>query len=111
MAKATYYQPGNNIDYTNPGGTEIYAGEIVSLNGERIGVAVSDMAAGETGTIAVTGAFNLPKAAATAIKQGAAVKFDMTAGNVSTSASATVPAGWCVEDAEADDTTVLVKIG
>ena len=83
-------------------------GEVVSL-GTRIGVAGSDIKAGELGHLHVVGVFEMPKAASTAIAMGAAVYYDASAGNITTTSSSNVPAGYAAAAAGANDTTVLVK--
>lgn len=62
--KATYWQRGENLDYTPEKAVE--NGEVVSL-GTRIGVAGGDIKAGELGHLHVVGVFEMPKAASTAI--------------------------------------------
>lgn len=106
---ATYIQKGNSIDYTNSGSTKIAAGDVVSLT-TRVGIAAGDIAAGAVGSLAVGGVFEIAKATG-AITLGAAVYFDTTNKNITTTATSNIPAGWAVAAAASADTTVLVKIG
>ena len=105
--KATYWQRGETLDYTPKKAVE--NGEVVSL-GTRIGVAGSDIKAGELGHLHVVGVFEMPKAASTAIAMGAAVYYDASAGNITTTSSSNVPAGYAAAAAGANDATVLVKL-
>jgi len=72
-----YVQEGGVIQYTN-GGTAISSGDVVVM-GEIIGVAMVDIANGETGSVAIEGVFNLPKVDAAVIAQGESVIYDVGA--------------------------------
>jgi predicted RecA/RadA family phage recombinase len=54
--QATFYHDGDILDYENTGSTTISDGNIVPLT-TRCGVAVADIAAGDTGGVAVRGVF------------------------------------------------------
>ena len=108
MAKATYWQRGDAVDYTNGGSAKIEANEIIVF-GTKIGVAGTDIAVGEMGSLIVAGVFELPKASG-AITAGAAVYWSTTNSNVTTTSTNNVLAGFAVAAAASDDTTVLVKI-
>ena len=69
-----HIQPGKVLDYTNATGAAIASGAVVPV-GTILGVALSDIAAGATGSVAIDGVFAVPKVAGTAITQGAAVIF------------------------------------
>lgn len=105
--KATYWQRGETLDYTPEKAVE--NGEVVSL-GTRIGVAGSDIQAGELGHLHVVGVFEMPKAASTAITMGAAVYYDASNGVITTTSASNVPAGYAAAAAGANDATVLVKL-
>lgn len=105
--KATYWQRGETLDYTPEKAVE--NGEVVSL-GTRIGVAGSDIKAGELGHLHVVGVFEMPKAASTAITMGAAVYYDAGAGVITTTSASNVPAGYAAAAADTNDATVLVKL-
>ena len=100
MANATYYQRGEALDYTNAGSDKIAVGTVVKI-GTRIGVAGDDIAPKATGTLHVSGVFE--------IKMGTTVYFDGT-GITETEASNAV-AGYAAEDAGASAGTIKVKIG
>ncbi len=107
MAKATYVQEGNTLDYRNLGSEKIEAGDIVSLT-TRVGVAGTDMEAGALGSVAVTGVFSMPKATG-AVALGALVYYNDTEGKITTT-NTDVPAGFAIAAAASGDTTVLVKL-
>ncbi len=123
MAKGTYWQRGEAIDYTNAGGSTLDANTVV-LYGSRIGIVGADIPAGETGALLVNGVFELPKEYADsgkALTAGQEVYWDnsdscikgavaqvVTQGAVTTEASAVH--GFAVAAAASADKTVLVKI-
>lgn len=107
---ANYQQPGSAIDYPNGTGSAIDAGQVVSLT-TRIGVAGTDIPASAVGSLYVKGVFAMPKAASTAIVIGAAVYYDASADNITTTAASNIPAGWAIAAAAENDTTVQVCIG
>ena len=108
MAKATYWQRGDAVDYTNGGSAKIEANEVIVF-GTKIGVAGTDIAVGELGSLIVAGVFALPKASG-AITAGAAVYWDATNGNITTTSTNNTLAGFAVAAAESAAETVLVKI-
>lgn len=109
---ANYQQPGSAIDYPNGTSSAIAAGQVVSLT-TRIGVAGTDIPASAVGSLYVKGVFAMPKAASTstAIAIGAAVYYDASADNITTTAASNIPAGWAIAAAAENDTTVQVCIG
>ena len=107
MAKATYVQEGNTLDYRNLGSEKIEAGDIISLT-TRVGVAGTDMEVGSLGSVAVTGVFSMPKATG-AIALGALVYFNTTQGKITTT-NTDVPAGFAIATATSSDATVLMKL-
>lgn len=108
MAKATFYQKGGAIDYTNSGSITIEANSVVSL-ATRVGIAGSDIAAGATGAVHVEGVFALPKKAALALTLGA-VAYWSAADSVVTATTTDIEIGWVTEAAAADDETVKIKL-
>jgi len=107
-------QIGKRITWTNGTGIGVASGDPVVVGG-MVCVACGDIADGESGELAAEGVFQLPKTAGSAIAQGEAPLFDI-------SAAAFVPAvtvaeagdisGCCVAvDAAASAATVVnVKI-
>lgn len=108
MAKANFYQNGENIDFVNDTESVIDAGDIVNLSC-KIAVAGGTIPAGETGAVITKGVFQLPKSTGTAINNGVPVFFDPAKGEVCEDKSK-VPAGITVAAASASDVTVLVDI-
>lgn len=108
MAKAAFWQDGSNLDYKNNTESEIKANDIISLT-TRIGVAGTDIPAGAVGSVIVEGVFKLPKTSSSAINMGALVYYDVTDGGIDADTD-NVPAGYAVETASADATTILVKL-
>jgi predicted RecA/RadA family phage recombinase len=107
MAKATYWQRGESLDYVNSGDAVIDAGTIVVL-GTRIGVTGTSINPGETGSLHVMGVFEVAKTATAALTMGEALYFDGT--GMTNSATDTTPAGYAAAPATADAVTVFVKI-
>ena len=105
--KATYWQKGDTLDYTNGTASAIEANTVINLV-TRVGIAGTTIAAGETGSVVVAGVFEMDKKAAEAITLGALVYFDGTA--ITATATANAPAGYAVAGAAAADTTILVKL-
>ena len=107
MSKAAYWQRGEAIDFTNSTGEKIEANQIVTV-GALIGIAGTDIADGETGTLHIEGVFEMPKKESEEIEAGAVVCFKE--GAVEKFADGETPAGVAVAKAEAADAVVLVKI-
>lgn len=107
MSKASYWQRGETLDYKNETEAVIEANTILKL-GTRIGIAGTDIAPGEVGSVHVEGVYLMDKTGEAAIDLGAAVYFDGE-GITNTSTSNT-PAGYAAAAAEAADTTILVKL-
>lgn len=109
MAKAVYVNRGDIVAYTATAKAVAYH-DVVAFTG-GIGVAVQDIPKDTTGTVAIVGAFALPKATGE-IKQGATVYYKEEDGNiVAASGAGAVPAGVSLEAATADATSVVVRIG
>lgn len=74
-------QDGSVIDYTNGTGSDIASGDVVVIGGgstAMIGVAMVDIADGETGSVALEGVYEVPKVTAAVIAQGEAVIYDVS---------------------------------
>lgn len=109
MSKAaTYWQRGEAIDYKNTGTATIEAGTCVIV-GSVLGVAGTDIPAGEVGSLHVTGVFEIPKKASVALTAGQKVTFTDANGIDAAGSGATV-FGYAVEAAAAADATALVKL-
>lgn len=102
-----FIQPGNVLDHTPS--AAVASGDVVVI-GVRVGVALTDIAANDTGSLQVTGVFNLPKKSADTVAQGAAVYWDATNKQITTTASGNTLAGYAAQAAGAATTAVDVKI-
>lgn len=110
----TSVQLGDSLTYANSG-SAISAGAVVVV-GEQVGIAAVDIAATSgTGTLNMTGVFDVPKVSAAVIAQGESVIWDASAGafddNAATPASGDVSnacTAW--EAAGSGVTTIAVKI-
>ena len=105
MAKASYWQRGESLDYKNGTDAVIEANTVVDLT-TRIGIVGTTINPGEVGSLHVVGVYQLPKTGTAEIAMGAAVTFD---GSGITTGSGT-PAGYAAATAAAGDTTILVKL-
>ncbi len=108
MGKATYWQRGETLDYINTGTVVIEANTVITFGG-RIGIAGTDILPGETGSLHVTGVFEMPKTAEGAVGMGTDVYFDGN-GITDTKGTGTVMAGYAAQPAAAADTVILVKL-
>lgn len=73
-----FVMKGDVIAYTNSGGTTIASGSVI-LIGVLLGVAVADIAPGESGAVRISGVVALPKNPATAVAAGDALDYDVSA--------------------------------
>ena len=108
MATATYIQKGDNIDYTSTKALAYM--EVVPLT-SRIGVALEEIAKNETGTVSLTGVYELPAASSLAIVVGDLVYWDATNGVINKTSTDNTPAGTAVSAKASSGTTVRVRIG
>lgn len=109
MSKAEYWQRGETLDFVNSTGKVIEANTIIVL-GQRMGVAGTEIPAGEKGTVHVEGIYSFPKAKSTAITAGALVYWDKENNCLTTTSTSNILAGYAAEAAGENDATVLVKI-
>lgn len=107
--KASYWQRGEAIDYTNPTEETIEAGTVVSLN-YIVGVAATDIPAKETGALHIEGVFNMPKEAGTTFEVGDAVCMSVDSGKLQKHQAGDKPVGVVVSKPVENATSVLVKI-
>jgi predicted RecA/RadA family phage recombinase len=108
MAEATFVKRGDLIDYT--AGADIDAGDVI-IQSLLVGVAVGDIANGDTGTLDITGVFDFAKAttSVSAISVGVLIYWDDSSKTMGTD-SGDVLAGKCVKAAAAADATVRGKL-
>lgn len=109
MAIAAYIQIGDNVDYTPE--KDVAYREVVAF-GSRIAVSNQEIAKGETGSVCLTGVYQLPAEAGAAIAVGAEVFYDTKKeAVVAASGTDTVNAGIAVAAKTEAGTTCLVRIG
>lgn len=107
-------QEGKTLDYANSSGSAIEAGSVVVV-GQQIGIAVCDIANGESGPLAMEGVFTVAKVSAAVIAAGESVIWDTSASafddNAATPADGDV-SGCCVawEAAGNGVTALAVKL-
>lgn len=111
-----FLKHGDEFPYTNGTNAGIKSGDVVKI-GDVIGVALTDILAGSTGTVQVAGVFELPKTTSQAWTQGQRLYWNPTASKFTTAADdggspavAFVHAGWAYFDAAGADTTGFVKL-
>lgn len=110
MSKATYWQRGETLDFTNSTENKIEANTIMAV-GDIVGVVGTDIEPGETGSLHIAGVFEMPKKTASeVIDMGKKVYFDGSNGITATSTSNTY-AGIAAAESSATDTNILVKLG
>jgi predicted RecA/RadA family phage recombinase len=106
-----FIQPGEVIDYT--AGANITAGAVVAI-GQMLGVALTDIASGATGSVQIRGVFDAPKVSAAVIAAGESLVWDVSAGafddNAATPATGDIsgPPAVAVEAAGNGVTTLAV---
>ena len=107
MAKATFWQRGETLDYKNGTNAVIEENTIIAI-GIRVGITGTYINPGETGSLHVCGVYEMPKTAGEEIELGAAVYFDGTA--ITATAGSNTPAGYAAATAVAAEEVVLVKL-
>jgi len=103
-----HVQTGDVLDYTNATGSDISSGDVVIV-GTLAGVALVDIADGDSGSVAVKEVWSLPKKADEAIAQGVAVYLDSN-GDITATATDNTFAGHAFAAAAASDTTIDVLL-
>lgn len=112
-----FIKHGDEFDYANPSNaTGIKSNDVVAI-GDVVGVALTDILPGSTGTIQVAGVANLPKKTAQAWAQGVKVYWDPVNKVFTTSADdggapavAFVWSGWAYNGALSTDAYASVKL-
>lgn len=104
-----YIQPGEVIDWTNGTGAALASGSGV-LIGSRLGVAVTDIANGATGSVRVRGVVELPKLGTDVVAQGALLYWDSTNKRLTTTASGNTLAGYATAAAGSGVSTVCINL-
>lgn len=102
-----FIQPGEVIDYT--AGTAVLSGAVV-LVGKRLGVALADIAAGDTGPVQVSGVFEVDKLSTDVVTQGALLYWDSAASKMTVTVGSNTLAGYAWKAAGNGVTTVQIKL-
>lgn len=102
-----YDQLGKVWDHT--AGSNLTSGQPV-LMGDVLGVALSDIANGSSGSVAVSGTFTIAKLSTDTPAQGAALYWDAGNSRLTTTASTHKLAGYAAAAAGNGDTTVRVRL-
>lgn len=103
-------QDGKVLQFTN-GGSAISSGDVVVIE-KLVGVALVDIANGDTGSVAIEQVYDLPKVDAAVIAQGEAVHYDVSASEVDDESATPASGdliGWGIA-AEAKGVTVSENI-
>ena len=72
-----FVQPGNVIDHV--AAATIASGDVVVI-GQMLGVALTDIANGATGSVQINGVFTVPKVSGAVIAAGESLVWDVSAG-------------------------------
>ena len=102
-----FYSNGDTV--TTKATKAIKAGDLVKVGASLVGVATTDAQANENCTLSIKGAFVMPKGQG-AIKAGDLIHFKEENNTVSNTEGDGVKVGVALQDADAKDTTVVVKM-
>ena len=103
-----HVDPGKTMTFANETGADIFAGSVVVV-GDIIGIALGNIANGDTGEIGICEQWKLSKEAALAIPQGKKVYYNAAAKTVNLT-NTNMFAGIAMLPAAASDATVSVLI-
>lgn len=99
---------GQTFEYSNSSGNTIESGSVV-VSGDYVGVAIADIADGESGPCQRTGVVDIPKVTGTAFTQGEEVYWDEADGEINDD-NANPVAGHCHVAAASGDEVILVAL-
>lgn len=105
--KAKYCHKGESLDFVNKTENKIEAGDVLVMGG-RIGVAGTDIAPGELGSVHVSGVYEFTKKDKAALNVGTAVY--LSADGITTTKTDNTPAGYVAAESSAESVSVWVKI-
>lgn len=88
-----YKEAGEIIQHTNGTGATVASGAGIKV-GVRIGVALVELAASATGSVAMAGVFNLPKLSTDVVAQGDLLYWDNTNKRLTVTATSNTLAGY-----------------
>lgn len=81
-----YVDNGTTVNYTNASGSDIASGDVIVM-GHSLGVALVDIADGDTGAVQVAGKVTVPKVSAAVFAVGEKLVYDVSAGAFDDSAA------------------------
>ena len=102
-------QEGTRLSYTNSTSTAISAGDVVAV-GDRIGIALVDIAVDASGQLEMEGVFTLAKTTGQAWVVGMQLYWNATTAKVTSTAGSNKSAGVAAAIAASDAATGDVKI-
>lgn len=102
-----FIQIGDVLDHT--AGANLTSGQVVVM-GARIGIAVTDIADGQSGAVRVKGVVELAKASADVVAQGALLYWSADNGNLTVTSAGNTLAGYAAAAAGAGATTVRLHL-
>lgn len=103
-----HIQKGDVLDWNNDSGADVVSGQLVAV-GDKVGIALGDIADGEVGRVAVAEVWEVPKKAV-AVTVGQSLYLDVSEKKVTGTPTDNVAAGYAFAPAATDDGTVLLKI-
>lgn len=102
-----FIQLGDVLDYT---ATQAVASGVLVVIGARVGIAVANIPAGETGPLRVKGVVELAKLGTDAAEQGELLYWDAANSRLTTTEAGNVLAGYAAQAAGAGVTTVWLHL-
>lgn len=102
-----FIQLGDVLDYT---ATQAVASGVLVVIGARVGIAVANIPAGETGPLRVKGVVELAKLGTDAAEQGERLYWDAANSRLTTTEAGNVLAGYAAQAAGAGVTTVWLHL-
>lgn len=102
-----YIVDGDVINYATT--TAVNSGDLVQM-ADLVGVAATNIAAGDSGSVNIDGVFEVPKSAGFVAAQGSKLYYDSTAKALSGTAAGNTLAGYAYESAANGDVTVRVRL-
>lgn len=110
MATATFIRNGSVIEYSNSGSSTIHYGDIVVVS-SIVGVAVTDIPAGDSGNLSIVGVYEFPADNTVAFSAGDKLYWDATNSKATKTATSNTLLGICMDAKATAGTFANVKIG
>lgn len=104
-----YKQPGEKMKWENTTNAAVASGDVVPL-ANSCGIAEVDIADDASGTVALTGVYELGKDADESFDQGDDLYYDASDDTVTKTAAGNTPIGKAHEDAGTSATSALVRL-